>query len=163
MGSSTQSGPGPGSPPALCLGLPAAGWAAGCGWYNLRLAACSKPVADISCHRTGLPTDYNRWFRALFIPNLYNYLFRPLRYAWKDFPFVLAPYINEKMWPWLIRQPEYYYSAEPVAGIFLSIPFFWLIVLPILRPLRAGWDWDHRTAYPAGQTGPPAGAPGLGG
>lgn len=138
--------------PAVCLGLPLLACAAGLGWYNLaRFGSLLETGHRYQLTGPALPADYNLVISARYIvPNLYNYLFRPLVYSWKDFPFVFAPNLNQKMWPWFIWLPEHYYSAEPVAGIFLSIPFFWLIALPILRPLRAGWNWaNERSMQPA--------------
>ncbi len=131
--------------PVLCLALPLLAWAGGLGYYNLaRFGSVFETGHRYQLTGPALPSDYSLVISMHYIaPNLYNYLFRPLDYSWKDFPFVFAPFLTEKMWPWFIRLPEYYYSAEPAAGIFLSAPFFWLIALPALRPLRAAWNWAN--------------------
>jgi len=138
--------------PALCLGLPLLASATGLGWYNLaRFGSIFETGHRYQLTGPSLPADYSLTLSGGYmLPNLYNYLFRPLVYTWTDFPFVFAPYIRETMWPWFIRLPAHYYYSEPVAGIFSAIPFFWLIALPVLRPLRAGWDWAHeRISAPA--------------
>jgi hypothetical protein len=137
--------------PLVCLGLPLLAWAGGLGWYNFaRFGDILETGHRYQLTGPAYPANYS-WVTSAgyIVPNLYNFLFRPLVFSWKEFPFVFAPSLNEKMWPWFIRLPEHFYSAEPVAGIFSSIPFFWLAVLPILRPLRAGWNWmNERSRQP---------------
>jgi hypothetical protein len=135
-------------PSAVSLLTPLLAWAAGLGWYNLaRFGSVLETGHRYQLTGPALPANYGLIASVHYIlPNLYNYIFRPLSYAWKDFPFVFAPFITEKMWPWFLRLPEHYYYSEPVAGILLSIPIFWLAALPILQPLRAGWSWvNERT------------------
>jgi len=132
--------------PALCLGVPLLAWACGMGWYNLaRFGNLLETGHRYQLTGPALPAIYNQVVSIHYIlPNLYNSLFRPLVYSWNEFPFVFAPNITDKMWPRFIHLPEHYYYTEPVAGIFLSIPLFWLVILPILGPLRAGWNWLNR-------------------
>lgn len=134
--------------PAACLGLPLLLWAGGLGWYNLaRFGSVLETGHRYQLTGAALPAEYSLVVSPRYIiPNLYNYLFRPLEFSWQDFPFVFAPFIKETMWPWFIRLPQFYYSTEPVAGIFLAVPFFWLALLPALRPLRAGWRWVNERA-----------------
>jgi hypothetical protein len=128
---------------AACLLLPLAAWGGGLGWYNY--ARFGNPLE--SGHRyqlTGpaLPNNYQDVFSAAYIPpNLYNLLARPLEVRWGQFPFVFAPYITEKMWPGFIRLSPTYYYSEPVAGIFLAIPIFWLVLLPVGGLLERAWGW----------------------
>jgi hypothetical protein len=137
--------------PAVCMGLPLLAWAAGLGWFNLaRFGSVLETGHRYQLTGPAFPADYSQVVSVHYIvPNLYNYIFRPLVYAWGKFPFVFAPTLHEKLWPWFIRLPENYYAAESVAGIFRSSPLFWLVTLPILRPLRAGWNWvNERSMQP---------------
>lgn len=129
--------------PVISLGVPLLIWAFGLGWYNLmRFGSVLETGHRFQLTGPALPEDYSLVISAQYIlPNLFNYLIRPLVYSWHEFPFVFAPFIKEQMWPWFIKLPQYFYYSEPVAGIFQSIPFFFLAALPILRPLRAGWKW----------------------
>jgi hypothetical protein len=143
--------------PALCLGVPLLAWAAGLGWYNLaRFGSLFETGHRYQLTGPALPAVYSQVVSLQYIlPNLYNSLFRPLVYSRNEFPFVFAPNLTDKMWPWFIQLPEHYYSAEPVAGIFLSIPLFWLVALPALAPLRAGWNWlKERSVKPANPVHP---------
>jgi hypothetical protein len=128
---------------AVWLALPLLAWAGGLGWYNLaRFGSILETGHRYQLTGPALPADYSQVISPAYIgPNLYNYLFRPLVLSWKKFPYLFAPTLNEQMWPWFIRLPKYFYAAESVAGIFLSIPAFWLALLPILRPLRSVWNW----------------------
>jgi hypothetical protein len=130
---------------ALCMGLPLLAWAGGLAWYNLaRFGSLLETGHRYQLTGPALPADYSLVASPLYIlPNLYNYLLRPLFYSWREFPFVYAPNIKEGMWPSFIRLPEHYYYGEPVAGIFAVVPFFWLLILSLLQPLRAAWDWAH--------------------
>jgi hypothetical protein len=136
--------------PALCLGLPLLACAGGLAWYNLaRFGSLIETGHRYQLTGPALPDDYSLVASPLYIiPNLYNYLLRPLVYSWREFPFVYAPNIKQGMWPSFIRLPEPYYYGEPVAGIFAVVPFFWLAALPLLRPLRAAWDWAHERSTP---------------
>jgi len=117
----------------------------GLAWYNY---ARFENILEFG-HRyqlTGgaLPDDYSKVISFSYIlPNLYNILARPLVFEWTEFPFVFSPFIRDNMWPKLIfypRDPNYYF-AEPIAGIFCSIPASWLLLFPILRPIQAARNW----------------------
>ena len=129
--------------PLICLGIPLLGWAVGLGWYNLaRFGSVLETGHRYQLTGPALPADYSLVISVQYIlPNLYNYLIRPLVISWQEFPFVFAPYIKEQMWPWFIHLPQHFYYSEPVAGVFQSIPLFLLVALPVLRPLQAGWHW----------------------
>lgn len=131
--------------PMICLGVPLLGWVVGLGWFNMaRFGSMLETGHRYQLTGPALPTHYSQVISAQYIlPNLYNYLFRPLEPSWQQFPFIFAPFIKERMWPWFIKLPQYYYYSEPVAGLFQSIPFFLVIFLPFMQPLRAGWRWIH--------------------
>ena len=141
--------------PMICLGVPLLGWAVGLGWYNLaRFGSVFETGHRYQLTGPALPADYSLVISAQYIlPNLYNYLFRPLVFSWKQFPFVFTPFIKEQMWPWFIKLPQYFYYSEPVAGLFQSIPLFILVALPVLKPLQNAWRWvkeqPKRSSKPA--------------
>jgi hypothetical protein len=127
----------------LWLSAPLSAWAAGLGWYNAaRFGSIFETGHRYQLTGPALPADY-RWVLSIqyVIPNLYNYLVRPLAFSRAEFPFVFAPFIQEKMWPFFIRLPEHYYYSEPVAGIFTAVPALLLMLIPGLGLLRCAWDW----------------------
>ncbi len=128
---------------AACLLLPLAAWGGGLGWYNFaRFGSLLETGHRYQLTGPALPNNYHDVFSAGYIlPNLYNLLARPLVFHGGQFPFVFAPYITEKMWPSFIRLSPTYYYSEPVAGIFLTIPIFWLVLLPVGGALERAWGW----------------------
>jgi hypothetical protein len=63
---------------------------------------------------------------------------------WNEFPFFFTPFLRESMWPKYIfypRNANYFYN-EPIAGIFVTMPTTWLLLIPvIIFPLRRLWNW----------------------
>jgi len=131
--------------PVILLILPLLTWAGGLGWYNYaRFGNILETGHRFQLTGPALPSDYKDIVSVYYvIPNLFNYLFRPLVYNWGNFPFVNAPYLSDKMWPWFIFRPPYFYSTEPVTGIFRAVPIFWLVLLLILKPLQNFWGWAN--------------------
>ena len=129
--------------PTITLLIPLALWGAGLAWYN---AARFDSILETG-HRfqlTGpaLPADYGQVASLGYIPpNLYNLLARPFEVVWNSFPFVFTPYIKVNAWPNFIRITGAYYFSEPISGILLAIPAFWISLFPILRLFRVAWDW----------------------
>lgn len=129
----------------MWLGLPAALWAAGLGWYNFaRFGSVFEMGHRYQLTGMALPSNY-AWVMSIqyAVPGLYNYLFRPLELSARGFPFVFAPYIQESMWPFFIHLPEHYYYSEPVAGIVMAVPGLLLGLLPAWNLLRWAWRWLH--------------------
>jgi len=58
-----------------------------------------------------------------------------------SFPFVFTPYITVAMWPGFIRIVGLYYFSEPITGIFLGVPAFWISLFAVFRLIQAVWDW----------------------
>jgi len=85
-----------------------------------------------------LPEDIRQIYSLGYIfPNLYSDLFRPLHPTPGLFPFVTTPNIEDRMWPNYVHRPANYYSGEPVAGVFATIPFLWaLLLLPVWGVVR---------------------------
>ena len=116
---------------------------AGLAWYNFaRFGSIFETGHRYQLTGAALPADYSQVASLAYIPaNLYNLLARPLNFHWDKFPFAFTPYIKDWMWPNFIRTPEPYYYSEPVVGVFMSIPIYGLVLLSLLRPLRAAWAW----------------------
>ena len=73
----------------------------------------------------------NSWLFSLvyIIPNVYGYIFRaPL--VESHFPFISAPYIQERAWPWFVRLPEHYIYHEPQLGLLMILPLAGFALVP---------------------------------
>jgi hypothetical protein len=128
---------------AFLLLIPMLLCGAGLAWYNFaRFGSIFETGHRYQLTGAALPADYSQVASMAYIPaNLYNLLARPLNFRWDKFPFAFTPYIKDSMWPNFIRTPEPYYYSEPVVGVFMSIPIYWLVLLSLLRPLQAAWTW----------------------
>lgn len=74
--------------------------------------------------------------RSYLLANSFSYLFRPLQTACQ-FPFLVAPWDDQaNAFPSWFKMPAGYYLGEPVAGIFRSVPWAWLIVVLLGLALR---------------------------
>jgi hypothetical protein len=136
---------------AACLLLPLALCGAALGWYNYaRFGNVLETGHRYQLTGLALPTDYSKVMSPTYVaPNLYNALIRPFVFDGKHFPFIFTPFISQKMWPWYIHLPPVYYYSEPITGIFPTIPAFFLILLPIMKPVRAAWRWVHEAPVQA--------------
>ncbi len=72
---------------------------------------------------------------SYLLPNLYGYLMRPPRVE-SHFPFLIAPFVSENMWPFFIRLPENYLYHEPLSGFLVAAPETWF-ALTAIRGLPA--------------------------
>jgi hypothetical protein len=118
--------------PGLVFGLPLFIGAVFLAWYNyVRFDSIFEFGHRYQLTGPALPDGYDRvTSTAYVIPNLYNYFFRLPNYG-GEFPFVTIPW--EKSWPFFIRLPQDYYSAEPVAGILWLVPVTGLALLVLIR------------------------------
>ena len=140
-----------------CLVLPLGFALAAMGWYNFaRFGSVLENGHRYQLTGMALTGDYRDTVSmAYLLPNLYNYLLRPLQTHLGEFPFIVAPYIGESMWPWWIRLPENYYYAEPVAGLLPALPAVWLAALPLLAWVQRFWGWLNERPWPPLQDGDP--------
>jgi hypothetical protein len=89
-----------------------------------------------------LPADFRYLFTPIYLePNIYSSLFRPFKFSPTRFPFFFTPYVLDDMWPGFIHRPVTYYSGEPITGVFCSMPFLWLLVLPLIGWAGRFKDW----------------------
>ena len=118
-------------------------WALGLAGYNAaRFGNIFETGHRYQLTGPALPADYRQVVSfAYILPNLYSTLFRPAAFSPGDFPFVVIPYISEKMWPWFIHLPPAYYYSEPIAGVLMVVPAFWLAILPLLGAVKSAWNW----------------------
>ena len=130
-------------PPLLILFLPLILWAVGLSGYNYaRFGSVIETGHRFQLTGPALPANYGDVISRLYIiPNLYNFLARPVSLDLRAFPFINVPYVTDYMWPFFIHRPYTFYSSEPIAGIFTSIPFFWLILLVLMKPIDLVWRW----------------------
>jgi hypothetical protein len=133
-----------------CLLGPLALWGAGLGWYNLaRFGSLLETGHRYQLTGPALPANYSQVASIQYLmPNLYNLLARPLSFQWGQFPFVFAPYLTKASWPGFIRLVDPYYFSEPVAGMFLAVPVFWLAFTGVIGPVRNAWAWLNERAMP---------------
>ncbi len=133
--------------PTITLLIPLVLWGAGLAWYNAaRFGSILETGHRFQLTGPALPSDYSQVASIAYIPpNLYNLLARPFEVHWHSFPFVFTPYITVAMWPGFIRIVGLYYFSEPITGIFLGVPAFWISLLPLFRLIRTvwitAWDW----------------------
>jgi hypothetical protein len=129
--------------PLISLLFPLAICAAGLAWYNFaRFGSLLETGHRYQLTGIALPTDYRQIVSLEYIPpNLYSALIRPFEFEPTQFPFVFSPYISSSDWPNIIHLSPLYYYSEPISGVLLTIPIFWLLLLPGLNILRAAWRW----------------------
>lgn len=110
-------------PSAAALLLPLALGVLALGWYNF--ARFGTPFEfGLRYQLTGrdLNRDFHQVFAPLYLaPNLFNYLFRPVR-ALPVFPFIKSLWGIASLSPLPIRLPPLYWS-EQVTGLVVSTPF----------------------------------------
>jgi hypothetical protein len=131
--------------PIFLLGLPVILIVGTLGWYNFaRFGSFLETGYRYQLTGPAFPSDYHQAI-SLFhiIPNLYNFLLRPLKVHLSGFPFFIAPNVSNTMWPWFIYLPPEFYSTEPITGILQSIPVFWLALIPIFKPILNFWYWAN--------------------
>ena len=122
-------------PPTIALVLPLVISASAFAAYNFaRFGAFLQTGHKYQLTGIGMPEDYSDLTSiAYIIPNLYRYLGRSFDINLDQFPFIFIPYIDDSVWPWFIPKPPGMYAAKQLSGIFRTIPFLWLLSLPVFR------------------------------
>jgi hypothetical protein len=134
----------------LAIGLPLLLGGMAYGWYNyIRFGSILETGHRYQLTGMAMPPEYQFVTSIRYvIPNIYNYLFRPVTID-ASFPFVIAPVVTDKMWPFFIHLPDYYYYSEPTAGILESLPYLWFAIIPMLWMVKQGKGlWDTRHSKP---------------
>ena len=126
-------------------------WGAGLAWYNqARFGNILETGFRFQLTGGALPADSRHVTSVSYIlPNIYNLLARPMEVHWREFPFFFTPFIRSEMWPKYLFYPHdpYYFYNEPIAGVFVSIPVIWLLLIPLLViPSSLVWNWLHERA-----------------
>ncbi|MHC1781426.1 MAG: hypothetical protein AB9891_01460 [Anaerolineaceae bacterium] len=149
--------------PLLSFSLPLVLAAAGLAWFNFaRFGNIFETGLKYQLTGDALPVDRSLLFSLdYFLPNAYSSLFRPLARTPGLFPFFSTPYILDHMWPNFIHRPATYYSSEQVAGVLVTIPFLWLLALPVVGWVRTGLDWINEKPRPPVETSLPVWIPRL--
>jgi hypothetical protein len=127
--------------PAVCLVFPLLMGGLGLGAYNYaRFGNMLEFGHRYQLTAKALPVNYSDISSTLYIfPNLYNLLARPVLFNMRGFPILFIPSVNNALWPQFIHLPPHYVSDEPAAGIFQAVPVFWVILLPLLKPIKVFW------------------------
>lgn len=136
--------------PALALILPLLLCAFAFATYNYaRFGSILETGHRYQLTGLGLPEEYSKVASLQYIiPNLYNYLARSFQFTPQHFPFVKVPYITDAMWPWYIPRPPGTYAAKQISGIFRTIPFFWFLLLPLLKVGSMILAWAKKEPLP---------------
>jgi hypothetical protein len=131
--------------PLVLLLVPLVAWAIFMGSYNFaRFGSIFETGHRYQLTGPALPANYAEVVSPGYVlPNFYNYLLRPPAISRAAFPFITAPYIEERMWPSFLRLPAAYYYSEPVTGLLVGVPAVWLAFLPLLGLLYGFWRWLH--------------------
>lgn len=110
-------------PSAAALLLPLALGVLALGWCNfVRFGSPLEPGLRFQLTGRDLNRDFDQVFVPLYLaPNLFNYLFRPVR-ALPVFPFIKSLWGIASLLPLPIRLPPLYWS-EQVTGLVVSTPF----------------------------------------
>lgn len=145
----------------VAYGLPLLLIAVGIAWYNdARFGSIFESGIRYQLTGDALPANLNLIYSAGYVlPNAYSDLLRPLWLTRGSFPYLTTPPVQDNMWPNFVHRPPTYYSGEPVAGILVTIPWLWLLFLPVFRWARQGIDWINekpQTAAKAKKTTLPA-------
>jgi hypothetical protein len=122
---------------------------AGLAWFNYARFG-SILETGLSYQLTGdvLPDNLSQLFSLRYIiPNAYSSLIRPFQFISSRFPFVFTPFIRDNMWPNIIHRPPLYSSGEPVTGILLSIPFLWVLALPLVSVGKEALAWINEIPH----------------
>jgi hypothetical protein len=131
----------------ISYGLPLALIGAGLAWFNYaRFGSIFETGLHYQLTGDVLPDDLGQLFSLrYFIPNAYSSLIRPFQFISSRFPFVFTPYIRDNMWPNIIHRPALYSSGEPVTGVLISIPFLWVLVIPMVSLVNKVLAWVDET------------------
>lgn len=134
----------------LAFALPLAAVTAGLLLFNYaRFGSFFETGMRYQLTGDALPEDFRLIYSAGYIlPNAYSDLVRPLQTTPGVFPFVSTPYVLDHMWPNFIHRPATFYSGEPVAGVFVTLPVLWaLLLLPLWGAARfSRWLNDEAPA-----------------
>ena len=127
-----------------CLCLPFVAWGIGLGWYNfVRFGSFFETGFRYQLTNQGAwaPNLDNLFSPTFIYPNIYNYIFRSVKFEAGRFPFFITPFIDDPFWPHYIKLPTDYLSREPVAGILLTVPIFLFVIILILKPIGKIYQW----------------------
>lgn len=129
--------------PLLSFGLPLAAGAIALAAFNFaRFGSIFETGLRYQLTGEALPVNRSLLFSiGYFSPNLYSSLLRPLQFTPGQFPFFTTPFVLDNMWPNFVHRPKTYYSGEPVAGVLATIPFLWLMILPLIKWVRSLLAW----------------------
>jgi len=144
----------------LAFALPLAAITAGLLLFNYaRFGSLFETGMRYQLTGDALPEDFKLIYSAGYIlPNAYSDLVRPLQTTPGVFPFISTPFVLDHMWPNFIHRPATFYSGEPVAGVFATVPFLWaLLLLPLWGAARFAHWVNEDTA--AGSSSSAAGLP----
>ncbi len=139
----------------LCLFIPLVIFACGLAWFNYtRFGSITESGLRFQLTGEALPEDFRQLFSLRYvIPNIYLTLFQPYQFDSHAFPFFFATADNS--WTAIIHLPEHYYYAEQITGILCSIPFFWMLILPLVGILKKGWLWVKEAPVTPARYGKP--------
>ena len=121
-------------------------WGIGLGWYNYaRFGSVIETGYRYQLTNQGAwAPNFDHLFSTTFIfPNFYNYFIRPLELKTSQFPFFIAPFIDDPNWPPFFKLAEGFLSREPIAGVLYSTPLIWLLLLPVLKPIEKAYRWIY--------------------
>lgn len=125
----------------LALLFPLVVCAIGLAWFNFeRFGSIFETGIHFQLTGGVMPSSdtvlYSPWYIA---PNVILSLFQPYAFSPHEFPFIKA--ISNTYWAGMVRIANSRYNVEPVSGIFTTIPFLWLLIIPITRQLKRAWQW----------------------
>lgn len=130
---------------AIFLILPLSAWGGGLGLYNYaRFGSVLETGHRYQLTGGGMPANYEDITSLSYaLPNLYNFMARPIEIHLDEFPFVFTPFIQNDSWPKFLfypRDPTYFYN-EPTAGIFNSTPAFWILSFFLVGAALSTCHW----------------------
>jgi 4-amino-4-deoxy-L-arabinose transferase-like glycosyltransferase len=125
----------------LALLFPLVVCALGLAWFNFaRFGSIFETGIHYQLTGGVMPSSdtvlYSPWYIA---PNVILSLFQPYAFSPHEFPFINA--ISNTYWAGMVRIANSRYNVEPVSGIFTTIPFLWLLIIPTTRQLKRAWQW----------------------
>lgn len=132
-------------PSLISLGTPLALCAGALAWYNwARFGSLLETGVTYQLSGPAIPHPLQGLTSLDYlVPNLYSYFFRAPIIELDRFPYIVTPFVEETMWPSIIRLPDLYYYPEPMVGILVIVPAVWLIGLPVINWVKRFSNWLH--------------------